>query len=75
MTSPSTPQRPRFPLRELDGRQPAILDGIKVLDLTRLLAGPVATQMLGDLGAEVVKVEHPKDGDDTRVWSPKLEGH
>jgi len=71
----SPPQRPEFPLRELDRERPAILDGIKVLDLTRLLAGPVATQMLGDFGAEVVKVEHPKDGDDTRVWSPQLEGY
>lgn len=62
-------------MRELDGQRPAILDGIKVLDLTRLLAGPVGTQILGDFGAEVVKVEHPKGGDDTRLWNPKLEGH
>lgn len=46
------------------------LDGIKVLDLTRVLAGPWATMTLGDLGAEVWKVEQPGSGDDTRSWSP-----
>ena len=46
-----------------------ILDGVKILDLSRVLAGPYATQMLSDLGAEVVKVEAPW-GDDTRKWGP-----
>ena len=46
------------------------LSGIKVLDLSRILAGPSATQLLGDLGADVVKVEKPGDGDDTRKWGP-----
>ncbi len=46
------------------------LDGVKILDMTRVLAGPSATQMLGDLGAEVVKVERPGQGDDTRRWGP-----
>ena len=46
------------------------LDGIRVLDLTRILAGPSATQMLGDMGADVIKVEHPHGGDDTRSWGP-----
>jgi len=46
------------------------LDGIKVLDLSRILAGPWASQMLADLGAEVIKVERPKVGDDTRFWGP-----
>lgn len=47
------------------------LDGLVILDLTRILAGPTATQMLGDLGATVIKVENPKTGgDDTRGWGP-----
>lgn len=46
------------------------LAGIKVLDLSRILAGPSATQLLGDLGADVVKVERPQEGDDTRKWGP-----
>lgn len=46
------------------------LDGLKVLDLSRVLAGPWATQTLADLGADVVKVERPGAGDDTRAWGP-----
>jgi len=46
------------------------LQGIVVLDLTRILAGPWATQLLADYGAEVLKVEHPQGGDDTRRWGP-----
>uniref|UniRef100_A0A665UF92 Succinyl-CoA:glutarate CoA-transferase n=1 Tax=Echeneis naucrates TaxID=173247 RepID=A0A665UF92_ECHNA len=50
------------------------LEGIRVLDLTRVLAGPFATMILGDLGAEVIKVERPGAGDDTRAWGPPFVG-
>jgi len=46
------------------------LKGIKVLDLSRILAGPWASQMLADFGAQVIKIERPKKGDDTRYWGP-----
>ena len=50
------------------------LEGVKVLDLSRVLAGPWCTQLLADLGAEVTKVERPGAGDDTRHWGPPWHG-
>ncbi len=50
------------------------LEGVKVVDLTRALAGPYATLMLADAGAEVIKVERPEKGDDTRGWGPPFVG-
>jgi crotonobetainyl-CoA:carnitine CoA-transferase CaiB-like acyl-CoA transferase len=46
------------------------LKGIRVFDMTRILAGPSATQILGDFGADVIKIEKPQEGDDTRKWGP-----
>ena len=49
---------------------PPPLTGVRVVDLSRILAGPFCTQALGDLGADVIKVEQPGSGDDTRAWGP-----
>ncbi len=53
-----------------DARPAGSLDGVLVADFSRVLAGPLATMILGDLGADVVKVEHPDGGDGTRAWGP-----
>jgi crotonobetainyl-CoA:carnitine CoA-transferase CaiB-like acyl-CoA transferase len=53
-----------------DPVKPTALSGLRILDLSRILAGPTATQLLADLGADVVKIEKPGSGDDTRGWGP-----
>src|SRR3954453_4787365 len=60
----------RIPLSFPDNAAMNALDGIRVLDLSRVLAGPWAAQTLADLGADVIKVERPGSGDDTRAWGP-----
>src|SRR5215212_7842058 len=64
------------PNRPPDNPPPAAgpLAGLRVLDCSRVLAGPYATMILGDLGADVIKVENPAGGDDTRAWGPPEAG-
>jgi crotonobetainyl-CoA:carnitine CoA-transferase CaiB-like acyl-CoA transferase len=50
------------------------LSGITILDLTRVLSGPYCTMLAADMGARVIKVEHPERGDDTRAWGPPFQG-
>ena len=58
----------------MDERETSPLEGVRVLDLSRILAGPLATMVLADLGADVIKVERPGSGDDTRGWGPPFVG-
>src|ERR1700693_112510 len=50
------------------------LAGVRILDLSRILSGPFATMIFADLGAEVIKLENPRTGDDTREWAPPYQG-
>ncbi|HWO71292.1 MAG TPA: CoA transferase [Actinomycetota bacterium] len=68
MTEPTERPAPGAPRPNLP------LAGVRVLDLSRVLAGPLCTMILGDLGADVVKVERPGEGDDTRSWGPPFVG-
>ena len=55
-------------------KRPGALDGLKIIDLTRVLAGPFCTMLLGDMGADIIKIEQPGRGDDTRAWGPPFIG-
>lgn len=60
----------KFSSNSMRSRKKGALAGVRVLDLSRILAGPYCTQLLGDMGAEVIKIEQPGGGDETRRWGP-----
>jgi len=68
----AAPRRASKPAASRRGRPP--LAGVRVIDLTRVLAGPFCAMSLGDMGAEVIKIEEPGKGDDTRGWPPFVSG-
>src|SRR4051794_3693929 len=65
------PEPLKIDVREIaSGARMPPLEGLRVVDLTRVLAGPFCAMMLGDMGADVIKIEEPADGDDARMWGP-----
>src|SRR6187397_3310800 len=62
------------PLNSALSTQHSALEGLTVVDLTRVLSGPYCTMMLGDMGARIIKIEQPGRGDDTRGWGPPFQG-
>src|ERR1051326_7596515 len=69
---PACKRPPKIP--RMDTQSNGALAGIRIVDLTRILAGPLCAMMLGDMGADIVKVEPPGSGDDTRTWGPPFAG-
>ncbi len=64
------PVHPAKPSSSTNTAQQGPLAGLRILDLSRILAGPTCTQLLGDMGADIIKIEKPGSGDDTRKWGP-----